>query len=69
MYKELSKIFKICRFYISPVPTYPGGIWAYLFCSDYYEPLKSKIKRIPRRLKFYSRKVHRAIFEIANFLK
>lgn len=69
MYKEFSKIFKICRFYISPVPTYPGGIWAYLFCSDYYNPLRKKIKKIPPGLKFYSHKVHRAIFEIADFLK
>lgn len=69
VYGELSKIFKICRFYISPVPTYPGGIWGYFFCSDFYDPLRARIKRIPEGLKFYSKEIHRAIFNIARFIK
>lgn len=69
IYSELSEIFKICKFYISPVPTYPGGIWGYLFCSDFYDPLKAKIKRIPKGIKFYSKEIHRAIFNMAKFIK
>jgi len=68
IYRELKKIFKICKFYFSPVPTYPSGIWSYIFCSDFYDPLKSKIKRIPKNLKFYSEKIHKAIFEIGENL-
>ena len=68
IYKELKKIFKICKFYFSPAPTYPGGIWLYLFASDFYNPLKSKIKREIKNLKFYSKKIHKLIFQIGEIL-
>ncbi|MEO0231631.1 MAG: polyamine aminopropyltransferase [candidate division WOR-3 bacterium] len=68
IYNEIKEIFKICKFYFSPAPTYPGGVWLYLFASDFYNPLKSKIKREIKNLKFYSKKIHKAIFEIGEIL-
>ena len=35
----LKKVFPICATYTSNIPTYPGGYWAWAFCSETVEPL------------------------------
>lgn len=64
----LHKIFRLVQLYVSPVPTYPGGIWCYSFLSD--EVRASDIRREPSTaLKYYNVDVHLASFALPNFLK
>ncbi len=64
----LKKLFKIVCFYMSPVPTYPGGSWCFVFLSDGVQPLKIK-RDPPRGLKYFNLAIHQAAFSLPNFLK
>jgi spermidine synthase len=64
----LKKLFKNVCFYTSPVPTYPGGSWCFVFLSDEVQPLKIK-RDPPRGLKYFNLEIHKAAFSLPNFLK
>lgn len=64
----LNKIFNIVRMYISPVPTYPGGSWCFMYLSDEVNHLSLK-REPPSGLKYYNKDIHRAVFALPNFLK
>ncbi len=64
----LKDMFKIVCFYTSPVPTYPGGSWAFVFLSDSVQPLEIK-GNPPEGLKYFNPDIHRAAFSLPNFLK
>lgn len=64
----LRTLFRIVSFYSSPVPTYPGGIWAFFYISDRVQPLKIKGSP-PGKLKFYNSDIHRAAFSLPTFFK
>ncbi len=61
-------MFRYAHFYLGPVPTYPGGLWAYIFLSDRINPLRGPAKEIIPGLKYYSRAIHRAAFALPPFL-
>jgi len=64
-FKEL---FKFVRFYMGPVPSYPGGSWCYVFLSDSVDPLT--LNRNPLSdLKYYNQEIHRAAFALPPFIK
>ncbi|MGD2295603.1 MAG: polyamine aminopropyltransferase [Candidatus Aminicenantes bacterium] len=64
----LKSLFEITRFYSSPVPTYPGGNWAFVFLSDTVPP--SKINGTPPEgLKYFNPDIHKAAFSLPNFFK
>ena len=65
----LKRLFKHPRFYLSPVPTYPVGMWVYTFLSDAIDPTIGRPLRIPEGLKYFNPDVHRAAFALPNFLK
>lgn len=69
--KNIGSIYKIARPYLAPIPTYPGGIWCFVFASEKSQP--TSIKRnssYPTR--FYTPKLHTASFvlpkELEDFL-
>ncbi|UCE22513.1 MAG: polyamine aminopropyltransferase [Candidatus Aminicenantes bacterium] len=64
----LKPLFKIVSFYMSPVPTYPGGSWAFVFLSDRVQPLKIKGSP-PAGLHYFNPDIHRAAFSLPNFFK
>lgn len=64
----LKNCFNFVNFYTSPVPTYPGGYWCYVFLSD--EIRYHDIKRKPRSgLQYYNPDIHNAAFALPNFVK
>ena len=65
----LEKMFAFARYYLGPVPTYPGGLWCYAFLSDRVDPLRRLRRDVPAKLKYYNAEVHRAAFALPEFLK
>ncbi len=65
----LEKMFKFSLLYFAPVPTYPGGLWSFLFVSDKINPLRKPKKRTPPGLRYYNLEIHRAAFALPQFLK
>ena len=73
MYTLLKKVFPICSTYTSNIPTYPGGYWAWAFCSEDVKPLSYWDERrgneITKSCKIYNKDYHNARFALPNYLK
>lgn len=73
MYNLLKKVFPITSTYTSPIPTYPGGYWAWAFCSEEVKPLEYIDERrsaeVAKTCKIYNKEYHQARFALPNFLK
>jgi len=65
------KIFPICGYYYTLVPTYPSGLIGFTFCSKHYSPLETiDLKRaaLLDNLRYYSPDVHKAAFVLPEFV-
>ena len=73
MYIQLNRVFPIVSTYSSNMPTYPGGYWAWAFCSKDVEPLTyyadDRYEDIVKTCKIYNRDYHNARFAIPNYLQ
>lgn len=73
MYALLKKVFPICSAFTSNIPTYPGGYWAWAFCSKTAKPLSYWDERrgneITKTCKIYNKDYHYARFALPNYLK
>jgi len=73
MYTQLRRVFPIVSTYTSNMPTYPGGYWAWAFCSETVKPLSYWDERrgndITKTCKIYNREYHEARFALPNYLK
>lgn len=73
MYTLLKKVFPITSTFTSPIPTYPGGYWAWAFCSVEVEPLsyldEKRCEEVTKSCKIYNKEYHLARFALPNFLK
>lgn len=73
MYNLLKKVFPICSTFTSNIPTYPGGYWAWAFCSQSVEPLSyfadNRYSDILKTCKIYNKEYHNARFALPNYLK
>ncbi len=72
MYALLKKVFPVCAAYTSPIPTYPGGYWAWAFCSVDVKPLsyyaEDRASEIIKSCKIYNKDYHNARFALPNYL-
>jgi spermidine synthase len=64
----LRALFKHARYYLGPVPTYPGGFWCYAFLSDRVNPLRIFRLSSAPGLKYYNPDIHRAAFSLPELL-
>lgn len=73
MNKLLQKVFPVCSIYTSNIPTYPGGNWAWVFCSEDTKPLsyidEQRCEEVTKTCKVYNKEYHQARFALPNFLK
>ena len=73
MYDLLKKVFPIVSTYTSNIPTYPGGYWAWAYCSETVKPLsyidEERCEKITKTCKIYNKDYHLARFALPNYLK
>ena len=73
MYTQLRRVFPIVSTFTSNIPTYPGGYWAWAFCSESVKPLsywdERRGNKISESCKIYNREYHEARFALPNYLK
>lgn len=65
---SLKELYRIVNFYMSPIPTYPGGSWCFVYLSDNVHPLRIK-RDPPSGLEYFNLEIHRSAFYLPNFLK
>ncbi|MBI4962166.1 MAG: polyamine aminopropyltransferase [Desulfomonile tiedjei] len=60
------------RPYLATVPSYPGGLWSFTFCSKDLDPVAQALgdvaPEVRKSLKYYSAEVHRAAFALPAFV-
>jgi len=70
MVQTLKTIFPLVRMYLAPIPTYPSGLWSFLFCSKEYDPiLHFQRKGLEFQTQYYNDEIHRSAFSLPNFIK
>ena len=75
VFSDLRDVFGTdrARPYLATVPSYPGGLWSFAFCSRNRDPLeKSPMEPPPdvrSRLRYYNREVHGAAFVLPVFVR
>jgi len=73
--RDLGRVFGHERIspYLATVPSYPGGLWSFTFCSKTRDPIgeaPGEIKLgVRESLRYYSAEVHRAAFALPPFVR
>jgi spermidine synthase len=59
--------------YLATIPSYPGGLWSFTFCSESVDPVRKKPWELPRELtrtlRYYDPHVHSAAFALPVFVR
>lgn len=73
LYTTLKPLFPIRKMYLAPVPSYPSGLWSFVFCSKKYDPILDNrcedLQRLNLNMRYYNEAVHQAAFAIPNFIQ
>ena len=71
--KNLTPVFPVVRFYLVFIPTYPSGMWSFVFASKGLDPIKDlrndATTNFQSDLKYYSPEIHQAAFTLPPFVK
>jgi len=73
--KDLRTVFGSdkARPYVATIPSYPGALWSFTFCSEERNPLndspRTLVPFLEGRLRFYDENVHRAAFALPVFVR
>jgi len=66
IYGSLRRAFPVTKMYTAAVPTYPGGLWSFCFCSQNLGPVSNfdpkRFKKSRYKTKYYNEKIHSAAF-------
>jgi spermidine synthase len=58
--------------YLATIPSYPGGLWSFTFCSETVDPVRKEPWELPRELtrtlRYYNPNVHSAAFALPVFV-
>jgi spermidine synthase len=71
VYKDISAIFPVTRFYTVSIPTYPSGLWSFTMGSKKYDPLEVDESKLfdPPNTRYYSPAIHKSIFRLPKFVE
>ena len=73
LYALLKPLFPIRKMYLAPVPSYPSGLWSFVFCSKKYDPIldnrSEDLRRLNFNMRYYNEAIHQAAFAIPNFIQ
>ncbi len=73
IFSSLDQVFPVKRMYLSPVPTYPTGLWSFGFASKGPDPLRDfkpeRAEALSGQLKYYTADIHKTAFTIPPFIQ
>lgn len=72
-YSKLFKVFPHVSCYYGAIPTYPGNIWTWSFCSKTQDPFaqleRKDLSELEAACRYYNRDLHRGAFALPTFAK
>lgn len=71
VFKDISSIFPITRYYTGHIPTYPSGMWSWTIGSKKYDPLEVNEADLiePEGTKYYHKAMHKTVFTVPKFVQ
>lgn len=72
LFSFIKEIYHISEYYYTLVPTYPSGMIGFTFCSKKYHPINDFNETEALKytdLKYYNKDIHRAAFNLPNFVQ
>jgi spermidine synthase len=74
VYPMYRRIFPQVAMYTGVIPTYPGGLWTWAFCSRQYGPAlplhhHHRAQAIAQTCRYYNPAIHHAAFCLPNFVQ
>jgi len=73
IYKSLRSVFPIVRMYLAHIPMYPGGTWAFAFCSEDLDPVAdldpARVAAAGLATRYYNADLHRGAFALPTFAR
>lgn len=72
-YKALYAVFPRVESFLGTIPTYPGHLWSWAFCTDGFGPndrlREGDFEALEAETKYYNRHVHQGAFAVPNFVQ
>lgn len=69
MYKKVNSYYKKTKLYTCTVPSFPGGLFAFVIGSKLYDPESDIRKDLPHmKTKYYNFDIHKASFALPQFM-
>jgi spermidine synthase len=71
VFKDISSIFPVTRYYTCAIPTYPSGLWSFTLGSKKHDPLQVDESKLfdPPHTKYYSPRIHKSVFNVPKFVE
>jgi spermidine synthase len=69
IYENILQSFPAFYYYLSPVPTYPGGMWSFAIGSKRFSPLQPENDFLPEGTRYYTPQVHASAFTLPPFVQ
>lgn len=70
VFKDISSLFPVTRYYTASIPTYPSGLWSFTMGSKKYDPLEVDDSKLiePEGTKYYHKGMHKSVFNVPKFV-
>lgn len=65
----LQGIFPYFKYYLAPVPTYPGGLWGFAAASRGLDPAEILNPFSPPGARYYTARIHQGAFQLPPFVR
>lgn len=74
IYPFYRSYYPIVRMYLGHIPTYPGGMWSWCFCSKRYEPQLTqahmeRARAIEKTCRYFNIDMFQSSFSLPNFVQ
>jgi spermidine synthase len=71
VFKDISSLFPVTRYYTGSIPTYPSGLWSWTMGSKKYDPLEADESKLidPEGTKYYHKAMHKTVFTVPKFVQ
>ncbi len=73
VYEKTKAVFPVNRVYKAFIPTYPSGLWTFLFASKTYNPLDNfdanRFDELKLNYQYYNKEIQTSCFSLPEFIK
>lgn len=69
LWLDVEKLFPVARMYLAHIPLYPGGMHSFTMGSKKADPLKTALRPLPFRTRYFNEPIYRSCFALPNFVQ